>query len=383
VHLAWSRVGNATAYHVHRSMTAGFTPDATNRIATATTSFTPTYDDFAGPNGTSYYRVVPTNANGTNVGPASEEVSATIDIMPPPVPTNVKATVSGDDVRLSWASPLTSDGITSYRVHRSTTPGFTPAASNLIASPTDNGYTDENRPPGTFYYRVVAVAGVRQSGPSAEVTAVVATGLVVAFGFEEASGTTIADRSGNGNTGTISGATSTASGKFGRALSFDGVNDIVNIADSPSLDLSPAMTLEAWVRPAASGWRTVLMRERPNGLAYALYGSTDTNRPSTEFRLSTSPVHEIRGTTALPSAAWSHLAATFDGDVLRLYVNGVEVSSKLVRGTIEVGSGALRIGGNTIWGEYFSGLIDEVRVYNRALSAAEIAVDRDTPVGAP
>ncbi len=50
---------------------------------------------------------------------------------------------------------------------------------------------------------------------------------------------------------------------------------------------------------------------------------------------------------------------------------------------IEVGTAALGIGGNTVWGEYFGGLIDEVRIYSRALTAAEIAVDRDTPVGAP
>jgi hypothetical protein len=66
-------------------------------------------------------------------------------------------------------------------------------------------------------------------------------------------------------------------------------------------------------------------------------------------------------------------------------VNGVQVSSVPRSGTqsIEIGTGALRIGGNTVWGEYFGGLIDEVRIYNRALSAAEIATDRDTPVGAP
>jgi hypothetical protein len=125
------------------------------------------------------------------------------------------------------------------------------------------------------------------------------------------------------------------------------------------------------------------MKERPNGLAYALYGSTDNNRPSTEAR--TSVTFESRGPAALPLATWSHLASTYDGSTLRLYVNGIQVSSIPRSGvsSIEVGTGALRIGGNTIWGEYFRGLIDEVRIYNRALGAAEIATDRDTPVGAP
>jgi Concanavalin A-like lectin/glucanases superfamily len=65
---------------------------------------------------------------------------------------------------------------------------------------------------------------------------------------------------------------------------------------------------------------------------------------------------------------------------LRVYVNGTQVASRAVSGPITISSGALRIGGNAVWGEYFSGLIDEVRVYERALSAAEIAADKDRAV---
>ena len=67
--------------------------------------------------------------------------------------------------------------------------------------------------------------------------------------------------------------------------------------------------------------------------------------------------------------------------MLRFYRGGVQVSTRNLGGTIPVSNGALRIGGNTVWSEWFQGLIDEVRVYNRALSAAEIAADRDNPVG--
>jgi hypothetical protein len=314
---------------------------------------------------------------------ATATISVVVNNAPPPTPTGLTATViTGYDVRLLWTAAPSGSGVTEYRVHRSTTPGFTPTDANRIATPTAAAYDDLNRPSGTYYYRVVAAAGSSVSTPSAEVSATVANGLVAAYGFEAASGTTAADSSGKGNTGTISGATTSASGKFGRALSFDGVNDIVNVADSSSLDLTAGMTLEAWVRPDGTSWRTVLLKERPNGLAYALYGSTDNNRPSVEAR--TSVNFESRGPAALPTLTWSHLAATYDGSTLRLYVNGVQVSSVPRSGvsSIEVGTGALRIGGNTIWGEYFRGLIDEVRIYNRALSAAEIAADRDTPVGA-
>ena len=74
-------------------------------------------------------------------------------------------------------------------------------------------------------------------------------GLVAAYGFEEGSGTAAADESGNGNDGSISGAVWSAAGRFGNALSFNGSSARVNVLDSPSLDLTTAMTLEAWVYP--------------------------------------------------------------------------------------------------------------------------------------
>ena len=65
---------------------------------------------------------------------------------------------------------------------------------------------------------------------------------------------------------------------------------------------------------------------------------------------------------------------------MRLYVNGTLVSTTAAAGSLASSSSPLRIGGNSVWGEYFSGLIDEVRLYNRALSAAEIAQDMTTPI---
>ena len=88
------------------------------------------------------------------------------------------------------------------------------------------------------------------SAPSAQLTATVpqqppppAVGLVAAYGFElRARASSVADSSGRGNAGTVSGAAWSAAGRFGSALSFDGVNDWVTVADSASLDLSSGMT---------------------------------------------------------------------------------------------------------------------------------------------
>jgi hypothetical protein len=89
----------------------------------------------------------------------------------------------------------------------------------------------------------------------------------------------------------------------------------------------------------------------------------------------------ITDPSALPLNTWSHLAGTYDGATLRLYVNGALVASQAFTGAITTSPGALRLGGNSVWGEYFRGRLDEVRIYNRPLSQAEIQVDMNTPVG--
>ena len=204
-------------------------------------------------------------------------------------------------------------------------------------------------------------------------------GLVAAYNFNETSGTSVLDSSGNNLTGTISGATRTTVSRSGQALSFDGVNDWVTVNDAAALDAT-RVTIEAWVRPTAvSGWRSVVLKESPSGLAYALYSYDNAPRPSAYVNVGGID-REVQGGTAPALNAWTHLAMTYDGTTQRLYVNGVQVATKSIAGNIAVSNLPLRIGGNAPWGEYFAGQIDDVRIYNRALTAAEIATDMATPV---
>jgi hypothetical protein len=245
---------------------------------------------------------------------------------------------------------------------------------------------------GSHTLSAVARDAAGNIGTSASVTVTVSNtspppsptaGLVAAYGFDAGSGTSAADASGKNNTGTLSGATWFAQGRYGRALSFDGVNDVVTVPDATSLDLTTAMTLEAWVRPTAlSGYRTVLMKEVSGGLAYTLYAHDNAPKPAAYVRISGKTTSDaVGGTAPLALNTWTHVAVTYDGATLRLYLNGTQVGSRAVTGSLVTSSNPLRIGGNSVWGEYFAGQIDEVRVYNRVLDAAAIRNDMATPVG--
>ena len=113
---------------------------------------------------------------------------------------------------------------------------------------------------------------------------------------------------------------------------------------------------------ARSVMATVLFRERPGYYAEALYANTGSNRPSANVYASAD--YDVRGTGQLPLNAWTHLAATYDGSVLALYVNGTQVATLFASGPIVSTTGLLKIGGNGIWGEWFNGLIDEVRIWS-------------------
>jgi fibronectin type 3 domain-containing protein len=373
-----------TTYDVYRSTSSGFTPSAANRIAQTGST---TYTDLALLAGTYYYKVAAEDAAG-NVSAASNQATATIpDTTPPTAPANLTATGGAGQAALSWSGSTDNIGVVKYDLYRSTTSGFTPSAGNRIAQPTGTSYTDSGLAAGTYYYKVQAedAAGnlsAASNQATATVTQAAPTGLVAAYGFDEGSGTTTADRSGNNNTGTLSNATWSTSGKFGNALSFNGTNAWVTVNSSSSVNFTSAMTVEAWVNPSALGnpYRTVVFREQPGNEVYVLYANETSNPKAPVAEVYVGGYKDAIGTTTLATGAWTHLAETFDGSSVRLYVNGTLVSTTAAAGALASSTSPLRIGGNNIWGEYFSGLIDEVRVYNRALSAAEIQQDMTTAI---
>jgi hypothetical protein len=221
------------------------------------------------------------------------------------------------------------------------------------------------------------------------------TGLVAAYGFNEGSGSTVMDAAigvvlGDGaNNGTFGTGVTRVAGRpgAGNALSFNGTSGMVTIPDAASLDLT-RMTISAWINPttplAQNSWRSLILKERNGGLVYALYSNSDTDGgPGVYIRRapvgSTSDQHAATP-THLPPNQWVHLAASYDGAILRLYVNGSQVATLAATGNIAVSGQPLRIGGNSIWSEWFAGAVDDVRIHNYALPPAEIVTLMNTPI---
>lgn len=204
---------------------------------------------------------------------------------------------------------------------------------------------------------------------------------VAEWHFNEGSGATVANAVAGGlHDGVINGAAWTAQGKFGAALEFDGVNDWVTVADHPALDLTTSATLMAWVYPTAlSNWRTVVLKEFPGEACYYLYsGPGDVATGGGRYG---GNYVDTGGGAQLPLNQWTHVAMTYDGANIRIYRNAALVATRAQTGAFDVSASPLRFGGNATWSsEFWQGRIDEVRLYNRALTAAEIATDRDTPV---
>ena len=280
---------------------------------------------------TSYsYRVRATDAAANLSGysnTASATTPASADTQAPTAPSGLTATAaSSTQVGLTWTASTDNVGVTNYLVERCTGAGcgtFAQIGTSPIAS-----YTDSTVSASTSYsYRVRATdAATNLSGYSSvqsATTPAASSGLAAAYSFSEGIGTSVADASGNGNVGAVGSASWVTTGRFGNALSFNGTNARITVADSASLDLTTAMTLEAWVLPTVGGgWRDVIYKG-PDDI-YFLESSSNSGRPATGGIFA----NPIYGNSVLPLNVWSHLAATYEGITLRLYVNGVQVSSR-------------------------------------------------------
>ncbi|MGH8529035.1 MAG: LamG-like jellyroll fold domain-containing protein, partial [Nevskiales bacterium] len=191
-----------------------------------------------------------------------------------------------------------------------------------------------------------------------------------------------ANDSQGANDGTLENGATFAAGQVGQAFSFDGVDDSVALGNPTNLQLSDAITVDAWIRPdSAAGFKYTIAKWQAGGgggSSWLLAINGDSPRAFvlgnggdgfTEVQAGSLPTG--------PSAPFSHVAMTYSAtDALRLYVNGVQVGTggESVGTMANPTSQAVNLGSASVGGagEFFAGALDEVEIFNRALTATEI-----------
>jgi hypothetical protein len=205
-------------------------------------------------------------------------------------------------------------------------------------------------------------------------------GLVAHWSFDEGAGATALDVSGNGHHGAILGAAYTA-GVVGRALDFDGFSSVVRVPNAPALQPATALTIEAWVKLRSNaGPKVIVSKWDDINREWSYIFKKHNDQPGLRMELSRdihTDLADVGGARPLPLGQWVHVATTFEGTTVRLYVDGkldaegqVFVPAPIDASATDLLIGAVNPTGPT---EHLDGAIDEVRLWNRALSAAEIA----------
>lgn len=192
--------------------------------------------------------------------------------------------------------------------------------------------------------------------------------------LDEASGTIAPDSSGNGYDATLVGRTGPEwrTGPNGGALEFHGVGSYVNCSNSPIFDVTDALSVSAWINitTVPADWAGIITKGDD-----AWRFSTFQRTTSLHFAVTGPPDYwAVNGQTQLNPGQWYNVAATYDGTEIRLYVDGVEDAiATAYDGGVTTDPFDVWIGGNSDRpGREFDGLIDEVAVWNRALSINEI-----------
>jgi chitodextrinase len=316
-------------------------------------------------------------------------LGGTADSLAPTMPANLTAAVSESTINLSWTASTDYVGVSKYLVERCQGVGCTGFAQ--VGTSTGTTYSDAGLVLNTSYsYRIRATDAANNlssySNVASTTTPVAISGLVAAYGLNEGSGTTIGDSSGNGISGALQSATWTAGGKYGNALSFNGTNSYVDLGNPAALQLTGSMTVEAWIKAVADPLNDgqIISKANDSG-GWQLKTSPDTGSHTFGAKVSGNAIGKRYSNAVRALNTWYHVASVYNAatQALSLYVNGV-LDNGTLQGTVPslqiLQNINVNIGRRT-GGYYFNGIIDEIRIYHRALTQSEIQSDMNTPVG--
>ncbi|MCA9238899.1 MAG: hypothetical protein KDA37_01810, partial [Planctomycetales bacterium] len=376
VDLTWSAVAGATSYTVYRAETSGGSYQPVG--STPLLSFQDV-ELAGGPSGADYFYVV-TADNAGGEGPYSPEASATILPPLPTAPTNLSAhQVAAGVIQLAWDP---ASDAASYMVQRAATSGgpYTTVAAVL----TGTGFVDTAPQPGMFYYVVLANNAAGDSGPSGE-AAVFASEIALWLKFDETTGTAAADSSGFGLDGNLIGGPTWDAGELNNAVRLDGVDDYVALPSGVLNGLTD-ITISAWVYlDTVNTWERIFDfgagTEVNMFLTPQSFGGGDDLRFAIKNGGDEQQINPTT-TTTVPLNTWTHVAVTLGGGIGVLYLNGAEVgrNNALTISPADLGVTTQNYIGKSQYPDpYLDGRVDDFRIYNRVLSAAEVSAVAGPP----
>ncbi len=200
------------------------------------------------------------------------------------------------------------------------------------------------------------------------------SGLITGYEFEEGSGSTTADESANSLTGTLTNGPTWTNGKYGKGIQFDGTNDYIDLGNSSLFNITSAVTISAWMNISNQTTSRVILNKGGANGSYELRGNQSSNAT---YRFILNGGTNLNGSGSISANTWHHLAATYDGATMKVYVDGVLNNSVAYTSSINITTSSALIG-SIGSGLYFQGILDNVRIYNKALSASEVTTDMNT-----
>ena len=347
--------GLATGYVVERSLTSGGPYAVVGTVGTNQFSDTDISD------GCPYYYVI-SATNSFGASPASKELFVVRTA--PDTPVGFSAQGGHAKTLLTWDAVPGADGYILKRAASSGGP-YANAATGIIGTTyTDTGLIDNT----AYYYVVSATNAYGASLDSAEASATTVEPALVAHYAMDGDAT---DSSGNNLDATVAGAPTYTLGHSGQAMVLNGSSDYAQApADVANVN---DITLAAWVYwDGSSDWQRIF--DFGNDTSHYMFLSPKSGGGTLRFAIKNGGSEQIVDTSALATGVWTHVAVTLEWDVATLYVNGVAVSANtaVTINPSDFNPGVNYIGKSQWPDPLFKGNIDDFRIYNGALSAAEV-----------
>lgn len=372
VNLSWQASSDPESgisnYNIYRGNTSA-SKTLLKQVSTSTLSY---LDTTTIPLTTYFYEVSAVNGVGLE-GARSSEATATTGNNPPGAPTGLTATAGNQQVALDWADNTEFD-LAGYRVYQATSTG----GQYQLITPTlltGSAFTVMGLSNGTpYFFKVSAVDNANNESAFSAVANATPTAadpsLVLYYKLDEGSGSQTVDSSNHAAPANLINNPTWITGVHGDALLFNGSGQYVDTGFTQYLS---QWTISTWVKSPIS----------PNSnpasgpINFDKNFQINWNHPATSFRGAAAFLAGGNWYTAsfgsLQVNTWYQLTATYDGHTLITYKNGVvSENNPFPSGSTAVETGTLKLGRHANAGQYFSGSVDDIRVYNRALSAAEV-----------